>query len=215
MAKKIATLFLVIGIMVLTQGVLGEGRLDVPKNVKDYADIAEYNVDDFAEIKTQVDDFYITLTLSKPVDSLYANWMGYGETPEELSVSEDLTANFFTLGHKYQVGTKWSNAYWTPFIWEEDHDVYFSFEDDQGQIDDMIDEIWNYMRSKEYLNSDEAQELISWAKDVMPEVVVKMPQYAIYTLELADEEATENNDVKDNNAAFSYRQKNLEVFEYS
>ena len=214
MAKKIATLFLVIGIMVLTQGVLGEGRLDVPKNVKDYADIAEYNVDDFAEIKTQVDDFYITLTLSKPVDSLYANWMGYGETPEELSVSEDLTANFFTLGHKYQVGTKWSNAYWTPFIWEEDHDVYFSFEDDQGQIDDMIDEIWNYMRSKEYLNSDEAQELISWAKDVMPEVVVKMPQYAIYTLELADEEATENNDVKDNNAAFSYRQKNLEVFEY-
>ena len=217
--KKILTILLILALSMAVSVSLGEGKLDVPKDARDYADIADFNVEDFAEIKSKKEDFYITVTLSKPVDWIAANWMGYREEPEELSVSDELTADFFTLGHKYQLGTKWSNAYWTPFIWEEDHDVYFSFDDDQDTINAMVNTIWEYIKSDAFLQSEEALTLYSWALDVVPDVQVKMPQYAIYTLERADditeEKADEADDEKEiNGITVYYKKKNLEVFDY-
>lgn len=217
--KKIATILLILVISMTASVSLAEGKLDVPKDVRAYADIAEFDVEDFAKIESKVEDFYITVTLSKPVDWIAANWMGYREEPEELSVSEELTADFFTIGHKYQLGTKWSNAYWTPFIWEDDHDVYFSFDDDKDTIDDMIEKVWKFMRSDEFLLSDKAQTLFSWALDVVPDVQVKMPEYAIYTLEVADDITDENADDADDvrkidGVTVYYKKVNLEVFDY-
>ena len=61
----------------------------------------------FAVLRASVPDEFgrVTVTLSEPVDKLWANWMGKGEKPEELLVDETLTARFYTKGHPYQVGS--------------------------------------------------------------------------------------------------------------
>lgn len=61
----------------------------------------------FAALRASVPDELgrVTVSLSEPVDRLWANWMGKGEKPEELFLNDDLTVTFSTKGHPYQVGT--------------------------------------------------------------------------------------------------------------
>ena len=61
----------------------------------------------FATLHASVPDEQerVTVTLSQPVDRLWANWMGKDEEPEELFLNDDLTVTFSTKGHPYQVGT--------------------------------------------------------------------------------------------------------------
>lgn len=60
----------------------------------------------FAALQASVPDKdgRVTVTLSKPVDRIWANWMGDNEKPEELFLTDKLTATFSTKGHPYQVG---------------------------------------------------------------------------------------------------------------
>ncbi len=206
--KKLICILMTLAIIMTVSASLAEVKPDVPTDTRVYSDIADYDVEDFAKLKVKMDEFFATVTLSKPVDSIQANWMGYQESPEELFVSEDLTANYFLLGHKYQVGTHWINSYWTPYLWENDHDVYFSFGEDQKSIDAKIATVWEYVQSAEYRNGKDAEEL-SWAKDVHPDVVVVMPLYTIYVLEAVDDEGDEAGEV-----GVYLKKKNLEVFDY-
>ncbi|MBR3019289.1 MAG: hypothetical protein IKH57_19780 [Clostridia bacterium] len=57
----------------------------------------------FATLKVAVDGDIVTVTLSKPVDKLYANWPSEFELVE-LAVSDSLKASVFTGRHNYQMG---------------------------------------------------------------------------------------------------------------
>ena len=70
-------------------------------------DTSEFpDLNSFAVLRASVPDELgrVTVSLSEPVDRLWANWMGKGEEPEELFLDEDLTVMVSTKGHPYQVG---------------------------------------------------------------------------------------------------------------
>ena len=159
-----------------------EGTLDVPQNVSDYDGLTDFNLDDFAKIKTKHVDQTTTVTLSKAVDSIQANWMGYQEEPEELTVT-DLTATVDHTGHRYQLGTAWTNGYWEPFAWEDVHDVYFSFNDSKEEIEAGIAAVWKYMNTGDYLKTETGKEFASEFVEVSHDVEIVLPQYGIYILE--------------------------------
>ncbi|MBR5108832.1 MAG: hypothetical protein IK099_01455 [Clostridia bacterium] len=82
----------------------------VCKNVSEYSGLPELPpISSFAQIDAvnSGDGKSIVLYLNKQVDHLWANWMGKGEEPEELTVSANNRAVVSTNGHKYQVGTQW------------------------------------------------------------------------------------------------------------
>ncbi len=81
-----------------------------PKTTAEY-DLPE--IPEFAKVSTLRVGNTIYITLSHAVDSLTAQWLGYNEEPEELTVSDDLTATLSTEGHRYQVGARWVNGSWT------------------------------------------------------------------------------------------------------
>ncbi len=88
-----------------------EGEPVIPKNASEFGDDAFVDASALVSMKTLRTGSVINVTLSGPVDSLQVNWMGYQEVPEELTVSDDYTAQVYTGGHKYQPGAKWTNKY--------------------------------------------------------------------------------------------------------
>ena len=193
----------------------GEAAFDVPETIGDYAGIADYDIGSFCVIKTKTFGDETTITLSKEVDSIRAGWMGYAEETEEL-IPEDLTVTIRLTGHNYQPGSTWTNGYWTPYTWEDEHDVYFGFDDTQDEINQRIAEVRDYLNSGEYQKTKEAQKLLSFAKDVKEETVVEMPTYAIYTVEEVEQTMViegEDGEPKIETGTVEKR-NNLEVFEY-
>lgn len=210
-----ASLLLLLLTLVVMSCASGETAFDVPESIGDYSGIADFDVDSFCVIKTKTKGGETTVTLSKDVDSIQAGWMGYAEEPEELK-PEELTVTYKTNDHHYQVGSTWTNGYWTPYTWEDEHDVYFGFDDSMDNIIRKIVEVREYLDSGEYQKTKEAQQLLSFAKDVKNDVVVEMPTYAIYTVE--DVEKTmviEGEDGKlEIETGVVEERNNLEVFEY-
>ena len=73
------------------------------------ATLAEYGLEDlpldqFPTIKTKRVSKITTITVTGKPDKLYANWMGYGESPEEV-ILKDGVGKISSEGHKYSVGT--------------------------------------------------------------------------------------------------------------
>ena len=86
----------------------------VKEKISEYSGLPELpSINSFAVLSPvkSNDGKTITVFLDRPVDRLWANWMGVGEEPEELKVDAGLKACFSTEGHKYQVGTKWIGDY--------------------------------------------------------------------------------------------------------
>ena len=86
----------------------------VKEKISEYADLPEIpSVNSFAVLSPVLsgDGKKITVFLDRPVDRIWANWMGVDEEPEELKVNANLNASFSTQCHKYQVGTKWISQY--------------------------------------------------------------------------------------------------------
>ena len=87
---------------------------DVPARISEYKDLPElppiYTFADLDAVGSK-DGKSITVFLSRPVDHIWANWMGKDEHPEELKLDSNLRATYSTEGHKYQVGTKWVGNY--------------------------------------------------------------------------------------------------------
>ena len=81
---------------------IGAEEIVTQNGICDFPDLQMFSV-----LRASVPDEFgrVTVTLSEPVDKLWANWMGKGEKPEELLVDETLTAKFYTKGHPYQVGS--------------------------------------------------------------------------------------------------------------
>ncbi len=82
-------------------GSIGLEEIVSQDNVSDFPDLSI-----FAELRASVPDELgrVTVTLSEPVDRLWANWMGKDEKPEELLLDENLKATVYTKRHTYQVG---------------------------------------------------------------------------------------------------------------
>ena len=186
--KKLIALILSLMLLMTAAAALANGNAvpTAPRNVEEYGDVAAYNTDDFAKLSTKRVGGTTTVTLDKPVEQLQANWMGYGEEPEDLTVT-DLKAEVSHAGHKYQLGAIWTNGYWEPFMWENDHDIYFGFEDDLATIEAGIAAVRNYVNSDAFGKSAEAEEFKSWVQEVSADVVVEMPTWSIYTLEKGDD----------------------------
>lgn len=68
------------------------------------------HISTFAGMSTKDHGTWIEITLTKPVDRLFVNWLGKGEKIEELAVTEDLKASVITVGHKYMPGVRFNNA---------------------------------------------------------------------------------------------------------
>lgn len=83
---------------------------NVPARISEYKSLPEmpsiYSFAELTPVKSK-DGNTITVFLNKPVDRIWANWMGQGEEPEELIVNSQLRATFSTDGHRYQVGARW------------------------------------------------------------------------------------------------------------
>ena len=99
--KKFVTLMLALAILCTCSVALADGESH-----------ATPYIGTFATMKTKQIGNVIYITLSKPVDRLFANWLGYKEMPEELALTEDNEASVLTNGHKYQIGVHWTNWYW-------------------------------------------------------------------------------------------------------
>lgn len=99
--KKIAALILAAVILCSFATALADGTPGVP---------GVPHVDNFAAMKTQTKGEIIYVTLSKPVDKLYANWLGDLQLVE-LAVTDDLRASVITTGHTYQLGVDWTDGY--------------------------------------------------------------------------------------------------------
>ena len=87
---------------------------DVPAKISEYKDLPPMpSIFSFAVLSpvSSGDGKSITVFLDKPVDRIWANWMGKDEQPEELKLDDHLRATFSTENHKYQVGTKWVGNY--------------------------------------------------------------------------------------------------------
>ena len=128
--KKILAFILCMMMAAGCVSALADGEPKVPETLKELGTLPEANVSEFAEISTYTDSHTVTVKLSKPVDSIKANWLGKNEVPEELTVGSDLTAQFSRDGHKYSVGTKWvdgkhpvSNAYISFFAVESNDEL--------------------------------------------------------------------------------------------
>ncbi len=114
--KKLSALFLVL-IMICAMGSALAVDADFRKTVAEYEGIPE--IPEFAKMTTIQQGKTITIYLSQPVDSLTAQWLGYQEEPEELTVGDDLTATLSTEGHRYQVGARWVNWSYRDYDWEK------------------------------------------------------------------------------------------------
>jgi len=182
--KKLTALILSLILLLTAAAAFGDGAATpaVPKYVSEYGTVAEYNTDGFAKLKTKREGGITTVTLDKPVEQLQANWMGYGEGPEDLTVT-DLTAQVSHAGHKYQLGAIWTNGFWEPFLWEDDHDIYFDFNDSKATIEAGIEAVRKYVNSDAFGKTAEAQEFKSWVQEVRGDVAVEMPTWSIYTIE--------------------------------
>lgn len=211
----LVSLLLLATIVAVTSYASAEKELDIPRSTADYGEIAAFNVEDFCVITTKTVGEETNVTLSKEVDSIQAGWMGYGEQADEIAI-EDLSAIIELKDHRYQLGATWTNAYWTPYSWEDDHDEYFTYDASMDEINQKINAVREYMSSGEYQKTPEAQKVLSFAKDVREEVVVEMPKYCIYTLEELERiDVFEGEDGEVITEKYSYLEHNdLEVFEY-
>ena len=59
-------------------------------------------------IRTKTKNGEIMVRVNGEADAVYANWLGYGESKEEVALENGL-GYVETEGHKYQLGAKWNN----------------------------------------------------------------------------------------------------------
>lgn len=102
--KKYSILLLAIMLMFITINASAETKWKVPIKVQEY----HQELDELPKIKTKMKDWFIEVHVEGEVDYLLANWMGYQEEPEEIEIVDGI-GYVNTLGHKYQLGSRWNN----------------------------------------------------------------------------------------------------------
>ena len=112
--KKILSLLLALA-LVLACGVSlaeeGKTRTSfwIPKNLAEI-EVEDLPLGEFPVVKTKTANGKITVTVSPEPDALAANWMGYGEKPEQVAM-ENGVGVISQEGHKYQLGAAYNKSW--------------------------------------------------------------------------------------------------------
>jgi hypothetical protein len=116
--KKVLALVLALVLLCSASVALAASKVKAPANINGFEGLpATPALSTFASMKTKQRGNTITVTLTKPVDKIEANWCGYKEVPEELTLDENNVAKVNTAGHKYQLGVHWTNEYVRDINW--------------------------------------------------------------------------------------------------
>ncbi|MBR5111779.1 MAG: hypothetical protein IK099_16480 [Clostridia bacterium] len=109
-------------------------------------------VDTFAGMKVKTKGDKVTVTLTKPVDKLYANWPSEYELVE-LAVSSDLTASVLTTRHSYQLGVVYNElAPWLYYACVDDWNRAMGTKYDRAFVTLQGDWIVSYNRKGEVVD---------------------------------------------------------------
>ena len=117
--KKLLSILLILA-LVLACGVSlaeeGKARTSfwIPKKLAEI-EVEALPVSEFPVVKTKTAKGKITVTVSPEPDALAANWMGYGEEPEQVTL-ENGVGVISQEGHKYQLGAGYVNDWWKDWI---------------------------------------------------------------------------------------------------
>ena len=112
--KKVLSLLLALA-LVLACGVSlaeeGKSRTSfwIPKNLAEI-EVEDLPLSEFPVVKTKTANGKITVTVSPEPDALAANWMGYGEKPEQVAL-ENGVGVISQEGHKYQLGAAYNKSW--------------------------------------------------------------------------------------------------------
>ena len=102
----------------------------------------ELPVNDFPTMKTKKVHQITTITVNGELDKLSANWMGYGETSEEV-VLTDGVGQISHEGHKYSVGTQWIPGAQAEWIDSYNYGGYGeTFADGEAALTEMYDAVF-------------------------------------------------------------------------
>ena len=120
----------------------------IPANLAEI-EVDELPVSEFPKMKTKTAHGIINVTVDPMPDALYANWMGYGEEPEEVQLKDGVGV-VYQRGHKYQLGAGYVNYSWREYV---------------GGVDYMDDEyVSSYKEAEAYLRENYAEEIAAGAK---------------------------------------------------
>ena len=129
--KKLISFILVIALAAacgvsLAEGTAQDGKIEffLPATVAELG-LDELPLDDFPAIKTKKVHQITTITVTGELDKLYANWMGYGEVPEEVTLTDGI-GQISAEGHKYSVGTRYTTGTYTNYV-----DMYDYYDEDE------------------------------------------------------------------------------------
>ena len=125
--KKLIAVILALALLGACCTALAEGETEIkqiqfflPATV-DGLQLDPLPVYDFPTMKTKRVSQITTVTVNGDLDRLTANWMGYGESPEEITMTDGV-GQFSSEGHKYSVGTHWIKG--ASYEWLDWYDYY-------------------------------------------------------------------------------------------
>ncbi len=151
--KKLLSILLILA-LVLACGVSlaeeGKARTSfwIPKKLAEI-EVEPLPVSEFPVVKTKTANGKITVTVSPEPDGLLANWMGYGEEPEEVKL-ENGVGVISQEGHKYQLGAAYDNTWWKDWLKGIDY-----VEDDEAS---------SWEEAVAYFNKNYAEEIADGAQ---------------------------------------------------
>ena len=105
-------------------------------------ELDELPVNDFPTMKTKRVRQITTITVNGELDKLSANWMGYGEVPEEVEM-KDGVGQISSEGHKYSVGTQWIPGGQVEWVDTYNYGGYDeTFADGEAALTEMYDAVF-------------------------------------------------------------------------
>ena len=108
LSRLLALALVVASLLSLTVGASADGtKVVIPNKISRLqAQLPEREAQPTVRTKTKNGE--IMVRVAGDPDTVYANWLGYGEEPEEVELENGL--GYVELeGHKYQLGAKWNN----------------------------------------------------------------------------------------------------------
>jgi hypothetical protein len=120
----------------------------IPKDLA-AMEVEELPVSSFPAVKTKTANGQIHVSVSPEPDTLYANWLGYGEAPETVELT-DGQGVISQQGHKYQLGARYVNSWWMNWI--------------DGMNYAMYGETHSYEDAVAYFAENDAEEIADGAR---------------------------------------------------
>ncbi len=115
LSRLLALALVVASLLSLTVGAFADGtKVVIPNKISRLeAQLPEREAQPTVRTKTKNGE--IMVRVNGDPDTVYANWLGYGEEPEEVELENGL--GYVELeGHKYQLGAKWNNTVYRSYF---------------------------------------------------------------------------------------------------